>query len=97
MSVLDEVLLEEHLRLEKMKNRVQKEYLMLPNGYISQKKINGSIYYYLQFREGNKIVSRYIKSANVEDIRELISRRKILKESLKNIDIEMKKIERVLK
>ena len=97
MSVLDEVLEEEYSRQGRMKDRMQAEYLELPKGYISRKKINGYDCYYLQFRDGKKIISHYIKPDEFDDIQSAISRRKSLKESLKNIDIEMKKIERAMK
>ncbi|MBR3438940.1 MAG: hypothetical protein IKH13_05490 [Clostridia bacterium] len=97
MFVLDEVLIEEYSRLKRMKSQMEKDYLNLPVGYISQKRINGCIYYYLQHREGKKVVSRYIKPAEVENIRTLISRKKSLKASLNNIEIEMKKIKRGIK
>ena len=97
MSVLDEVLEEEYSRLVRMKARMQAEYLDLPKGYISRKKINGYECYYLQYRDGSKIVSHYIKPDEFEDLQAAITRRKSLKESLKNIDVEMKKIERAMK
>ena len=97
MSVLDEVLEEEYSRLGRMKDRMQAEYLELPKGYISRKKINGYECYYLQYRDGSKIVSHYIKPEEFEDLQAAITRRKSLKESLRNIDVEMKKIERAMK
>ena len=97
MSVLDEVLKEEYSRLVRMKDRMQAEYSELPKGYISRKKINGYECYYLQYRDGSKIVSHYIKPDEFEDLQAAIIKRKSLKESLKNIDIEMKKIERAMK
>lgn len=97
MSVLDEVLKEEYSRLVRMKDRMQAEYSELPKGYISRKKINGYECYYLQYRDGSKIVSHYIKPDEFEDLQAAIIKRKSLKESLKNIDTEMKKIERAMK
>lgn len=97
MSVLDEVLEEEYSRLVRMKDRMQVEYSELPKGYISRKKINGYECYYLQYRDGSKIVSHYIKPDEFEDLQAAIIKRKSLKESLKNIDTEMKKIERAMK
>ena len=57
MSVLDEVLEEEYSRLVRMKARMQAEYLDLPKGYISRKKINGYECYYLQYSDRSKVVS----------------------------------------
>lgn len=97
MSVLDDVLEEEYSRLSRMKDRMEAEYLGLPKGYISKKKINGYDCYYLQYRDGSKIVSHYIKPDEFDHLQSAIDRRKSLKESLKNIDVEIQKIERALK
>jgi len=57
----------------------------LPNGYISKKKIKGKQRFYLQFRDGKKIKSRYIKDNELDEITSQIKQRKILEEELKKI------------
>ena len=94
MSVLDEVLKEEYDRLARMKSAMSIEYNALPKGSISKKNIRGCDCYYLQFREGNKVISKYIKKAELDDLVAKIERRKNLKKALRDIDAEMKKIER---
>ena len=42
MAILDEVFLEERDRLQRMKSRIQTELELLPQGYLSKKKIHGS-------------------------------------------------------
>ena len=51
MSVLDDVLKEEYNRSKKIIKLIEDELNSLPKGYISKKKINGKVYYYLQKRE----------------------------------------------
>ena len=97
MSVLDEVLIEEKERLLRMKSRMQSEYNELPKGCLSKKMIHGTCCYYLQHREGDKVVSKYVKSADVEDLSKKIERRRSLKKSLREIDIQLKKIQKVVK
>jgi len=97
MSVLDEVLKEEYDRLVRMKSAMSLEYNALPKGSISRKNIRGCECYYLQYREGDKVISKYIKKAELDDLAAKIERRKSLRKSLHDIDIEMKKIERAIK
>lgn len=97
MSVLDEVLIEEKERLLRMKSRMQSEYNELPKGCLSKKMIHGTYCYYLQHREGDKVVSKYVNTADVEDLSKKIERRRSLKKSLREIDIQLKKIQKVVK
>ena len=97
MSVLDEVLEEEYDRLQRMRSAMKIEYDALPKGSISKKSIRGCDCYYLQYREGEKIISKYIKKAELAHVSEKIERRRNLKKSLRDIDVEMKKIKRAIK
>ena len=53
----------------------------LPKGYLSRKVINGREYFYLQYKENGKVISRYIPSYDLNDIKnKLAEREKIVKE-----------------
>lgn len=95
MSILDEVLSEEYERMKKMRAAMKKELDSLPKGYISKKTINGKQYSYLQMRQARKIVSEFISEKNVETLEKQIKKRNQLKMSIKQIDRNIKKIERV--
>ena len=97
MAVLDDVLIEEKERLLRMKSRMQSEYNELPQGYLSKKIIHGSCCYYLQHREGNRVISKYVNAADIDDLSKKIDRRRSLKKSLREIDVQLKKIQRVVK
>ncbi len=97
MSVLDEVLKEEYDRLIMMRAAMSLEYEALPKGSISKKNIRGCDCYYLQYREGDKVISKYIKKGELNELAAKIEKRRSLKKSLREIDAEMKKIERSIK
>lgn len=63
----------------------------LPKGSISKKKINNHIYYYYQYREGKKIISRIIKKEELEDMRKKINERKHLIKLNKEAKINLSK------
>lgn len=96
MSILDGVMREEHDRLNRIIAKIEQEIEELPKGYISEKKINGKSYYYLQFRENGKVKSIYIKKDEVDAYRDLIARRNELIIKLKGLKADRKKLEKVL-
>ena len=56
----------------------------LPRGYISNKTINGKTYFYLQYKVGKRLVSKYVKRDDVDALRAQLSRREEIEEELKN-------------
>lgn len=76
MTILEEVLLEEYNRISRTEALIEKEMQDLPKGYISKKRIKGKEYSYLQFRDGNKVCSQYIKASMLSDYVEKLELRK---------------------
>lgn len=97
MTVLDSVLQEEYERSKKMKDAMERELSTLPKGYISKKIINKNEYYYLQRRVGSKITGDYIPPKEVQQIKDQVARRKQLEKSIRELEINIKKIERVIR
>ena len=54
----------------------------LPKGYISKKTIHGKEYFYLQYVENKRIVSKYIKEENLDSIKKALSKRKEIENEL---------------
>lgn len=96
MSILDGVMREEYDRLSRIIAKVEEEINELPKGYISEKKINGKNYCYLQFRENGKVKSVYIKNDELDAYRDLITRRNELIIKLKGLKADKSKLEKVL-
>ena len=61
------------------------ELNQLPKGYVSEKKIHGNTYYYLQYLENGRIRSQYINKNSLEETRALLQKRKQLEEELDQI------------
>ncbi len=97
MSILDGVIREEYDRINRVIHNIEMEISELPKGYISEKKIKGKIYYYLQCRENKKLKTSYVKKEDVDAFRTLIAHRKDLEIELKNMKGERKKLEKVLR
>lgn len=96
MSMLDDVMREEHDRALRVKEAMQAELSRLPKGYISRKLIRGQSACYLQWREKDKIRSRYIPAAELPSVKKQVERRRQLVQSIRTVDKNIKKIKKAL-
>lgn len=96
MSILTEVLREELNRLDRQQAAYESHLRDLPRGYISKKNIRGKESYYLQYREGTRIVSKWVPIANLQVVEDQIQQRKILEASLRRVKGDQKKLRRAL-
>lgn len=97
MSVLMDVLKEELDRLDRQKIAYEADLQELPKGYISKKNIRGKVSYYLQYREGSQVKSKYISAEDLPNIEAQVQRRKQLEASLRRVREDQKKLRKVLK
>ena len=76
--------------------KLSKEIAGLPKGYISKKNIRGNVSFYLQWREGGKVLSKYLSRESVDDLEEKIRHRKELEEEVKSLIKEKRNLENFL-
>ncbi len=79
------------------KKEMEFELLSLPAGYISKKNIKGNVQYYLQRREGTRIVGAYIRNDEVEEVAAKIERRKTIIDQLALIRERLAQLEQAAK
>ena len=60
LNLILSTILQEKERIDRMLAKYQEELGRLPKGTISEKKVKQSTYFYLKYREGKKVISRYI-------------------------------------
>lgn len=92
MSVLEQVLEEELDRSSRLSEAMRCEMESLPKGSIRKREVRGRVYYYLTHREGDRVISDYVRADDVDRLRGQLERRKELKRSLS----EQKKVRRQL-
>ena len=87
----------EENRNKKMIIEYMKELDVLPKGKIMPKMVNGNIYYYLYYRDGKKVVSKYIgkNEESLTPIREGLARRSQVEEIIKKLKEEKAQIKKV--
>jgi biotin synthase-related radical SAM superfamily protein len=97
MSIIFDVLDEEYNRLKELWEKYQNEIDKLPKGSIQKKQRNGKAYIYLYYRNGDKVISKYIgkeKSRKVDEIKEELEKRKEYERKMKKVKADLKEIER---
>lgn len=94
LTMLEEQLLDEYERCIRIRHVYEDKNKYLPNGSISRKIIHGKIRYYLQWREGDKIRSKYVKADEVAEIEQQIEKRRRNDENIRSLKLSQKMITR---
>ncbi len=87
---------QEKQRIEYMLMKYQNELSSLPRGTISEKTVGERTYYYLKYRDGKKIVSKYISKKEIENVRALVERRRHIEAMVKSLQEEKAIADKVL-
>ena len=66
----------------------------LPKGSIKKRNIHGKVYYYLQFRNGEKVVHKYLGKEKPVKIEKDLKERNLMVEQLKQVEQALKILER---
>ena len=99
-SVVLVVLQDELERNRRMQLRYHKEIDQLPKGSLFRRKIRGHPYFYLNYRDKNKVVSKYLGKLDeleAEDIKKRIAKRKRYEDLLKKLRDEEKILTKALR
>ena len=97
MQLIYSILEDEIKRNEYMLERYKNELSLLPKGKITPKITKANTYYYLKYREGQKVCAKYI-GTNKEDIAlvtEQLERRKVVEGLVKELKAEQAKIRKM--
>ena len=96
MNLILSTVLEEKKRIDFMLQRYEEQLSALPKGTISEKKVKGNTYYYLKYRDGKKVVSRYVGKQEIEKLRRQIDRRRHMETMVKSLQEEQALANRIL-
>ncbi len=98
-SVIQALHYEERL-LKNRLQRIENECMSRPKGSIIIKKRYHALYAYLQWREGDKVFSRYLgkpDSWRCRSIQAKVMERKKYEQEMKELKTQLKKVEHLLK
>ena len=96
MNLILRTILQEKERIDRMLAKYQEELEMLPKGTISEKKVKQSTYFYLKYREGKKVISRYIPQKDVDAVREQVEKRRHIETMIRSLQEERAIAEKAL-
>lgn len=97
-SPIEHIILEEFERQKALKRLYEEKINELPKGNLSFQKRNESTYIYLKFREGQKIVNKYLGAPDSEAVVKMkvsIEKRNELEEKLSKTIYNIKRMEKV--
>ncbi len=86
--IIDTILKEKN-RIEYMLERYRKIIDELPKGSLSESNKNGQKYYYLKYRDGKRVVSKYL-GKEPGDMLALIEKRKHTEAMIKSLENELR-------
>lgn len=100
---MNNITFELNTRLQNNQNRqkeIEKSIEFLPKGHINILNRNGKGYYYLTYREGNKVKNDYLGVEGKTDLNKTINKlhqRQVIEIELKNLKNEEKTLIKLLK
>ena len=91
------VISREETRNENMMIEYTKELEKLPRGKMIPKSVNGRTYYYLYYRDGKRVVSKYIgrDEEKLLAVRDQLARRSQIEEIIKKLKEERSQIKKM--
>ena len=96
MNLIISTAMQEKQRIDYMLTKYQEALAELPKGTISEKQVKSNTYYYLKYRDGKKIVSKYIEKKDIEELKQQIDRRRHIEAMIKSLLEEQKLAAKVL-
>ena len=99
-EVVKAVFKDELERNQSLVSRYEKELEILPKGSIFKRKIGNQEYVYLNYREGEKVISKFLGKAeefNSQELQLQLDKRKEYKRLLRKLKVEQKELLKALK
>ena len=94
MRILANILKESEQYYRDIKLKLERQIIALPKGSVKERKISGYKYYYHQYRDGEKIVHKYLGKEKPAELLGQIDRRRSLQNELKKVKEALKIIKR---
>lgn len=96
MNMILSMVLQEKQRIDYMLARYHETLSELPKGTISEKLIKGNTYYYLKYRDGKKVISKYVGKDKIQEVRELVEKRRHIEALIKSLTEEQRLATKIL-
>lgn len=97
MAILKSILkdsLDYYLDLER---RLRARLKELPRGSILKRRIGQKDYYYLNYRNGRQVVSRYLGKDEPKQVEKEVKERRLIKQQLREVEENLRMLDRLEK
>lgn len=96
MGLLASTVSREIGRIEYMIGKYDQIRSALPKGTICKKRIGNKDYFYLKYRDGDRVVSDYIHMEDLENLTELVEHRKHVDLMIRSLKAELKTAQKLV-
>jgi len=98
MSLLVRTVQKEKQRIDRMLDAYNTQLNDLPRGTVAEKKSGKNVYYYLKYRDGGKVVSKYLGKSGekVSEVSSLLEKRRHVEAMIKHLREEQALATRLL-
>ena len=96
MNLIINTVMQEKQRIEYMIEKYSKSLSSLPKGSLSERRIGAKKYYYRKYREGGKVISKYIPADQVDEMRDKIEKRRHTEIMLASLQKERELADKIL-
>lgn len=97
MAILKGILKDSLAYYLDLERRLRARLKELPNGSILKRRIGRKDYFYLNYRNGQRVVSRYLGRQEPKQIENGIKERRLIKQQLKEVEENLKMLRRLEK
>lgn len=90
MRILKDILKESEQYYLDIQKKIRQKIAKLSRGSVKERVLSGKKYYYLQVREGKRVLHKYLGKNKPEELIKEIAQRSNLKQELKKVDGALK-------
>lgn len=98
MDYIKRIVSDETKKIRSLKAKYEKQLLLLPKGSLRKRRRGRHEYYYLSFRDGEKVITDYVGKDNkeIDKLKESLEKRKHVEEILRRLNRELSFANRIL-
>lgn len=95
MAILKGILKDSLEYYQDLESRLRARLKELPRGSVLKRRIGSRDYFYLNYRDGDRVVSRYLGRAEPKQIEKEIKERRLIKQQLQEVEASLRMLGRL--
>ena len=95
MKVLKGIISDSWEYYQNIKSQLEKKLKQLPRGSVKKRNLGNQVYYYLQYRDGSKVVHKYLGKVKPDKLEREAKDRRLLMHQLREVRESIKLLSKV--